>query len=61
MTELRTYGTVAHATMVLEHGPDEFTDLFLLGGRADHLWDQGRPGRSPRTRPRRWSPYRNHP
>jgi 3-hydroxyisobutyrate dehydrogenase len=30
ITELRGIGSVAHATMVLAHGPDTFTDLFLL-------------------------------
>ena len=30
VTELRRAGTVAHATMVLRHGPDTFTDMFVL-------------------------------
>jgi 3-hydroxyisobutyrate dehydrogenase-like beta-hydroxyacid dehydrogenase len=30
VTELGRTGTVGHATMVLRHGPDTFTDLFVL-------------------------------
>jgi 3-hydroxyisobutyrate dehydrogenase-like beta-hydroxyacid dehydrogenase len=47
VTELRRYGTVAHATMVLEHGGDRFIDLFLLvddGGSwriANKLYHRG--------------------
>lgn len=35
LTELRSSGTVAHATMVLEHGPDTFTDMFVLVREGD--------------------------
>jgi hypothetical protein len=37
ITEVRSSGSVGHATMVLEHGLDTFTDIFVLI-REDTGW-----------------------
>lgn len=37
VTELEAAGSVAHATMLLEHGADTFTDMFLLV-RGENAW-----------------------
>jgi len=37
ITDLRRAGTLAQATMLLEHGPDAFVDVFLLV-REDGAW-----------------------
>jgi hypothetical protein len=30
ITTLRRHDSIAHATMALQHGPDSFTDMFVL-------------------------------
>jgi Putative lumazine-binding len=55
ITDLRQHGTIAHAEMFLEHGPDTFTDLFILveeAGRwriANKVYDQASQAAEPRA------------